>query len=102
MKAIVRGLISQARLLSEKHVAASRLAIPTTTLSACQLHTSRATMSPVKRKAEKPVSLSKSKKAKINVPEYHLTPSRQDEFGESIWPARGEQIERARDIIKEW
>jgi hypothetical protein len=59
-------------------------------------------MSPLKRKAEKPISPSKSKKSKVVVPEYHLTPSRQDESGENVWPAREEQIERAREIIKEW
>lgn len=36
------------------------------------------------------------------VPEYHTTPSRRDEDGEIIWPARTEQIERARGIIQEW
>jgi hypothetical protein len=59
-------------------------------------------MSPMKRKADKPVSPPKTKKPKIVVPEYHLTPSRQNEFGENVWPAREEQIERAREIIKDW
>jgi hypothetical protein len=59
-------------------------------------------MSPSKRKAEKAVSPPKTKKAKVVVPEYHLTPSQQDSAGEIVWPARKAQIERARDIIKEW
>lgn len=59
-------------------------------------------MSPMKRKAEKPVSPSKPKKPKIVVPEYHLTPSRQDDSGESVWPARKEHIQRARELIEEW
>jgi hypothetical protein len=59
-------------------------------------------MSPLKRKAEKPVSPPKTKKPKIVVPEYHLTPLRQDDAGEDVWPARAEQIDRARKIIKEW
>jgi hypothetical protein len=59
-------------------------------------------MSPLKRKAENAASPSKTKKAKVVVPEYHLTPSRQDESGENVWPAPEEQIERARQIIKEW
>lgn len=63
---------------------------------------SAATMSPLKRKAEKPVSPPQKKKAKVVIPEYHLTPSRQDESGEDVWPARAEQIGRARSIIKEW
>ncbi|KAL6707075.1 hypothetical protein ACN47E_004827 [Coniothyrium glycines] len=57
--------------------------------------------SPVKRKAEKTISPPKSKKAKVIIPEYHLTPARQNELGEAVWPARREQIDRARDIIKE-
>jgi hypothetical protein len=59
-------------------------------------------MSPLKRKAEKDISPPKTKKSKIVVPAYHLTPSRQDESGEAVWPARKAQIERAREIIKEW
>jgi len=59
-------------------------------------------MSPLKRKADKPVLPPTTKKAKVVVPEYHLTPSRQDESGEEVWPARKEQIERARALIKEW
>ncbi|KAF1918166.1 hypothetical protein BDU57DRAFT_514769 [Ampelomyces quisqualis] len=66
-----------------------------------QLHTFRAMMSPLKRQAEKPVSPSKNKKPKVVVPGYHLTPSRQDESGENVWPAPAEQVERAREIIKE-
>jgi hypothetical protein len=67
-----------------------------------QLHLSRAMMSPMKRKAEKETSPPKTKKPKVVVPEYHLTPSRQNESGENVWPAREEQIDRAREIIKEW
>jgi hypothetical protein len=59
-------------------------------------------MSPVKRKAEIPVSLAKTKKPKVVIPEYHSTPLRQDESGENVWPARQEQIDRAREIIKDW
>jgi hypothetical protein len=59
-------------------------------------------MSPVKRKAEKTITPPKTKKPKVVVPEYHLTPSRQNESGGNVWPAREEQIERAREIIKEW
>ena len=67
-----------------------------------KLHFFTAMMSPAKRKAEKSVSPPKIKKPKIVVPEYHLTPSRQDEFGENVWPARAKQVDRAREIIKEW
>lgn len=58
-------------------------------------------MRPLKHKAEKPISSPTSKKPKVVVPEYHLTPSRQDDSGEIIWPARKMQIECAREIIKE-
>jgi hypothetical protein len=73
-----------------------------TRLDIRQLNMSRVMMSTMKRKAEKPVSPPKTKKPKIVVPEYHLTPSRQDEAGIDVWPARVEQIEKARDIIREW
>jgi hypothetical protein len=67
-----------------------------------QLHMSHVMMSPMKRKAEKAISPSNTKKTKVVVPEYHLAPSRVNDTGEIVWPARFEQIERARDIIKEW
>ncbi|CBX96948.1 hypothetical protein LEMA_P100790.1 [Plenodomus lingam JN3] len=58
-------------------------------------------MSPLKRKADGTKSPpAKAKKAKITVPQYHLTPSRHNESGEIVWPARQEQIERAREIIR--
>ncbi|KAF1835253.1 hypothetical protein BDW02DRAFT_578972 [Decorospora gaudefroyi] len=57
--------------------------------------------SPAKRKAQTHLSLPNSKKSKIVVPEYHLTPSRRDESGEVVWPARKEQIECARKIIRQ-
>lgn len=62
-------------------------------------------MSPLKRKANKtpspPAKAKKAKVAKVTVPQYHLTPSKHDELGEVVWPARKDQIERARAIIKE-
>ncbi|KAL5414917.1 hypothetical protein PMIN04_008790 [Paraphaeosphaeria minitans] len=57
--------------------------------------------SPAKRKAENQASPAKAKKSKVQIPEYHLTPSRRDEDGEIVWPAPKTQIERAREIIKE-
>jgi hypothetical protein len=56
---------------------------------------------PAKRKAEQQMSPAVSKKPKVQIPEYHLTPSRRDEDGEIVWPAPKGQIERAREIIKE-
>ncbi|ETS82417.1 hypothetical protein PFICI_04293 [Pestalotiopsis fici W106-1] len=43
----------------------------------------------------------KSKKPRVEVPEYHLTPSLRDESGEIIWPAPNHQIETARKRILE-
>jgi len=57
--------------------------------------------SPLKRKAG-PTAATKSKKPKISVPEYHVTPSRKDESGEIVWPAPENQIEHARETIKKW
>lgn len=59
----------------------------------------------LKRKAEKPLESPKPVKAKekvVEIPEYHLGVSRRDEGGEIVWPARSAQIEKARDIIREW
>lgn len=64
-------------------------------------YTSDAMTSPLKRKADSLAS-TKVKKQKVVVPEYHLTPSRHDEHGEIVWPAPTSQIERAREIIREW
>ena len=73
-------------------------------IKARQFHASTMMSSPAKRKAEKDISPPKPKKTKTKteLPAYHLTPSRQDESGENVWPARKEQIERAREIIREW
>ncbi|OAG01832.1 DHH phosphoesterase [Paraphaeosphaeria sporulosa] len=64
-------------------------------------HTTYMMSSPAKRKAETQASPAKAKKPKVQIPEYHLTPSRRDEDGEIVWPAPKAQIERAREIIRE-
>lgn len=58
--------------------------------------------SPLKRKAEKSPISAPAKKQQVVIPEYHTAAQRRDDAGEIVWPARKEQIERARDIIKEW
>lgn len=58
--------------------------------------------SPLKRKADKSASSAPTKKQKVIIPEYHTATQRRDDAGEIVWPARKEQIERARAIIKEW
>lgn len=61
-------------------------------------------MSGTKRKV--PPSLGKSvspgKKAKVEVLDYHLTPSVKDEDGGIQWPAPRAAITRARKLIVEW
>jgi hypothetical protein len=42
------------------------------------------------------------KRARIQIPEYHLTPSLRDVSGQIIWPAPQDQITRARLMISEW
>ncbi|KAI0098310.1 DHH family protein [Nemania sp. FL0031] len=44
---------------------------------------------------------SKAKRPRLQLPEYHLTPSLLDETGEAIWPAPKDQIEKARQLIRE-
>ncbi|KAH6659068.1 DHH family protein [Truncatella angustata] len=44
---------------------------------------------------------SKSKKPRVEVPEYHLTPPVRDEAGKAVWPAPKDQIEKARSVIQE-
>ncbi|KAI0484843.1 DHH family protein [Xylariaceae sp. FL0804] len=46
-------------------------------------------------------SPSKAKKPRPEVPEYHSTPSVRDESGDIIWPAPKDQIENARDFIRQ-
>lgn len=42
------------------------------------------------------------KKIRVEVPEYHLTPSLRDASGQIIWPAPEVQIDGARRMILEW
>lgn len=56
----------------------------------------------MKRKEAPTAAKSPAKKARPQVPEYHLTPSVKDEDGDIQWPAPKVQIERAREIILEW
>lgn len=44
---------------------------------------------------------SPKKRARPEVPEYHLTPLVKDEDGEIQWPAPKAQMRRAREIILE-
>lgn len=47
------------------------------------------------KKAQSPVTTDK-------LPEYHETPSKRDKDGEIIWPAPKDQMEAARNFIREW
>jgi hypothetical protein len=42
------------------------------------------------------------KRARIDIPDYHLTESVLDENGDAIWPAPKIQMEQARALITEW
>ena len=44
----------------------------------------------------------RAKKARIEVPEYHLAKSVQTESGEVVWPAPQDKIDAARSFILEW
>ncbi|KAK5728886.1 hypothetical protein LTR15_002027 [Elasticomyces elasticus] len=56
----------------------------------------------MKRKEAPTKAQPKSKKPRPDVPEYHLAPSVHEEDGSVQWPAPNSQIERAREIIREW
>lgn len=45
---------------------------------------------------------SKAKKRRVELPEYHATPSMRTEDGDVVWPAPQNQIEAAKDFILEW
>lgn len=45
---------------------------------------------------------SRAKKRRIELPEYHATPSIRTDSGEIVWPAPEDQIEAARNMILEW
>lgn len=62
-------------------------------------HIIKATM---KRTLHSSPKLPTTKKRRIDIPDYHLTPSSHDEKGDIIWPAPAEQIQSARDYILEW
>lgn len=52
------------------------------------------------KKAQSPVTTDKLTTDKL--PEYHETPSKRDKDGEIIWPAPKDQMEAARNFIREW
>ncbi|EGP88344.1 uncharacterized protein MYCGRDRAFT_109168 [Zymoseptoria tritici IPO323] len=56
-------------------------------------------MNSSKRKAPPSQEKQPTKRAKVEVPEYHLTPSIKNEDGSIQWPAPQAQIGRAREII---
>lgn len=58
-------------------------------------------MAGTKRKEAPTKAKSPTKKAKAEIPDYHLTPSVKDENGDRIWPAPEDQMAKAREIIKE-
>lgn len=59
-------------------------------------------MSSTKRKAVSEKPSKPAKRVKVEVPDYHLTPSNKNEDGTIQWPAPQSQIDRAREVILEW
>lgn len=55
----------------------------------------------MKRSAPSSKPSPKSKKPRVEVPDYHITPSVKDENGDPIWPAPKDQIASARSFILE-
>ncbi|RMY98612.1 hypothetical protein D0862_07501 [Hortaea werneckii] len=55
----------------------------------------------MKRKAPPTKAGSPPKKAKADIPEYHLSPSVREEDGSIQWPAPRAQIEKARQMIRD-
>ena len=74
----------------------------------CYKHTQQAVGVPgkvtatMKRTLPPKTKASNTKKRRIEIPEYHLTPSARSEDGERIWPAPACQVKQARDFILEW
>jgi ATPase subunit of ABC transporter with duplicated ATPase domains len=54
------------------------------------------------KKEEKDPKRARSAEPTAKLPEYHETPSRRDKDGEIIWPAPKDQMEAARNFIREW
>ncbi|RGP76699.1 dhh family [Fusarium longipes] len=53
------------------------------------------------KKEEQSPKKARSAETTTKLPEYHETPSRRDDNGEIIWPAPKDQIEAARNFIRE-
>lgn len=56
----------------------------------------------MKRSAASSAGQTKPKKPRLELSEYHATPSLKTESGNIIWPAPEDQIESAREFILEW
>jgi hypothetical protein len=64
--------------------------------------TASSTKKTMKRSSASSTGQSKPKKPRLELPEYHTTPSVKTASGDIIWPAPADQIEAARDFILEW
>ena len=56
----------------------------------------------MKRKANGSLSETKAKRQKEPEADYCDVETRKDEDGNSIWPASGEAMERAREFLRDW
>lgn len=56
-------------------------------------------------KRKEPLSMAQAsstkKRSRVEVPDYHLTPSVCDDNG-IVWPAPEAQMKQARDVILDW
>ena len=56
----------------------------------------------MKRKEASVKVTTPAKKARVAVPEYHLSPCVKEQDGSITWPAPRTQMEKAREIILAW
>ena len=56
----------------------------------------------MKRSPASSTGQSKPKRPRVELPEYHATPSVKTESGDIIWPAPEDQLEAARSFILDW
>jgi len=54
----------------------------------------------MKRKST--AATTRTKKARVEVPDYHSTPQRQDNEGSVIWPAPVTEFRVAKEFILDW
>ena len=100
-KLTVRSAFSSQRILSH-FVARNRPLFITTRQFAMKRSAATAELKSKTTSPKKSRSSKASPEPGDKLPEYHETPSRRDKDGEIIWPAPNEQMQAAREFIREW